>query len=234
MAITLYEKTSDALVPSGERTVATYESGLVRVDQTYICTHAAAATHRAAFVTLAIGGNMPDGNTTPAIDGMYIHPTPQEVIRQDGFTEFRVSAYGRISETVQNFSMQQEIVRNNIYQYSVWNVTGSIVTRSGTELSIATLVNANELLFEPFGFAFKDGEYQPTQITKISENYRFSRYQVGYSKNGVIVNVLYQFDVYKPDLVITAARAFGEFTEFDLAMERPIPEETPTAPQDNP
>jgi len=118
--------------------------------------------------------------------------------------------------------MHQEIVRQGSFQYSVWNVTGSIVTRSGTELSINTISNNNELLFEPFAFAFKDGTFEPTQLSKVFENYRISRYQVSYSVNGVVSISPYQFDVYKPDIVITAARNFGEFTEFELAMYRLI------------
>jgi hypothetical protein len=39
------------------------------------------------------------GRTTPAIDGVKIYPVPQERQRDDGFTEFVVSGYGRSSTT---------------------------------------------------------------------------------------------------------------------------------------
>jgi hypothetical protein len=39
------------------------------------------------------------GGSEPAIDGLYIYPAPQEKTRSDGFTEFIVSAYGRINRT---------------------------------------------------------------------------------------------------------------------------------------
>lgn len=40
---------------------------------------------------------MPFDDGAPAIDGLYIFPEPSEVVRDDGFVEFRVTAYGRTS-----------------------------------------------------------------------------------------------------------------------------------------
>ena len=40
---------------------------------------------------------MPLDDGAPAIDGLYIFPEPQEQTRDDGFVEFRVTAYGRSS-----------------------------------------------------------------------------------------------------------------------------------------
>jgi hypothetical protein len=42
---------------------------------------------------------MPDDDGAPAIDGLYIFPEPQEAVRDDGFVEFRVTAYGRTNAT---------------------------------------------------------------------------------------------------------------------------------------
>ena len=95
MSITIYEKTPSGLYATGDRTVSTFPSGLVRVEQTFVCKTSAAATHRAA---LTVGTNMPGGNA-PAIDGLKIFPEPQEKQRGDGFTEFVVSAYGRTTIT---------------------------------------------------------------------------------------------------------------------------------------
>jgi hypothetical protein len=41
---------------------------------------------------------MPLDNGAPAIDGLFISPEPQEQVRDDGFVEFRVTAYGRTAE----------------------------------------------------------------------------------------------------------------------------------------
>jgi len=38
---------------------------------------------------------MPFDDGAPAIDGLFIFPEPQEQVRNDGFVEFRVTAYGR-------------------------------------------------------------------------------------------------------------------------------------------
>jgi hypothetical protein len=83
---------STGLIPQPGRAVNTFPSGLVRVDQTYLGLTANAATHRAI---LAVGNDMPDGDTAPCIDGLKIFPEAQERRREDGFTEYIVSAYGR-------------------------------------------------------------------------------------------------------------------------------------------
>jgi hypothetical protein len=87
---------STGLIPQPGRAVNTFPSGLVRVDQTYLGLTANAATHRAI---LAVGNDMPDGDTAPCIDGLKIFPEAQERRREDGFTEYIVSAYGRLNMT---------------------------------------------------------------------------------------------------------------------------------------
>jgi hypothetical protein len=84
------------LIPQPGRAVNTFPSGLVRVDQTYLGLTSNAATHRAI---LAVGNDMPDGDTAPCIDGLKIFPEAQERRREDGFTEYIVSAYGRSNST---------------------------------------------------------------------------------------------------------------------------------------
>jgi len=85
---------SNGLIPQPGRVVNTFPSGLVRVDQTYLGLTANAATHRAI---LAVGNDMPDGDTAPCIDGLKIFPEAQERRREDGWTEYIVSAYGRMN-----------------------------------------------------------------------------------------------------------------------------------------
>ena len=89
----IYEQTPGGLYATGQRTVSTFPSGLIRVDQTFACKTTSAATHRA---TLAVGASFP-GDSYPAMDGLKIFPEPQEIRRDDGFTEFMVSAYGRLN-----------------------------------------------------------------------------------------------------------------------------------------
>jgi hypothetical protein len=92
---TIYKTAAgNGLIPQAGRSASTFPSGLVRVDQTYLGLTSQATTHRA---TLAVGNSMPDGDSSPCIDGLKIFPEPQEVRREDGFTEYKVSAYGRIN-----------------------------------------------------------------------------------------------------------------------------------------
>jgi hypothetical protein len=94
MSYTLFNSTTAAtgLIAQPGRAVNTFPSGLVRVDQTYLGLTANATAHRA---TLAVGNDMPDGDTSPCIDALKIFPEVQERRREDGFTEYIVSAYGR-------------------------------------------------------------------------------------------------------------------------------------------
>lgn len=94
MSYTIYTSPAAAtgLIAQPGRAVNTFPSGLVRVDQTYLGRTALASTHRAL---LAVGNDMPDGDTSPCIDGLKIFPEVQERRREDGFTEYLVSAFGR-------------------------------------------------------------------------------------------------------------------------------------------
>ena len=94
MSYTIFTSIPTALIAQPGRAVNTFPSGLVRVDQTYIGLTSQADNHRAA---LAVGNNMPDGDSSPCIDGLKIFPEVQERRREDGFTEYIVSAYGRVN-----------------------------------------------------------------------------------------------------------------------------------------
>ena len=96
MSLTLYIANANTLIPQTGRAVDTFPSGLVRVSQTFLGRTANAATHRS---TLAVGNNMPGGDSSPCIDGLKIFPEVQERRREDGMTEFIVSAYGRANST---------------------------------------------------------------------------------------------------------------------------------------
>jgi hypothetical protein len=91
---TIYEQTAGSLIPQPDRSVATFDSGLIRVDQEFVCTTATAETNRS---TLAVGNEFP-GDTSPAIDGLFIFPAAQESRTGDGLTTFRLSGYGRSTD----------------------------------------------------------------------------------------------------------------------------------------
>lgn len=96
MSYSIFIASPTALIAQPGRAVNTFPSGLVRVDQVYLGLTSQTATHRA---TLAVGNNMPDGDSSPCIDGLKIFPEVQERRREDGFTEYIVSAYGRVKST---------------------------------------------------------------------------------------------------------------------------------------
>jgi hypothetical protein len=86
-----YHGTRDLIVLPG-RSVQTFPSGLVRVERSFMCRKADVARYRNI---LRVNEPMPFDNGAPAIDGLFIFPEPQEQVRDDGFVEFRVTAYGR-------------------------------------------------------------------------------------------------------------------------------------------
>ena len=86
--------TTTGLKAQDDRTVQTFPSGLIRVDRTYVCPTASEATFRPILLK---GNPPPQDDLAPSIDGLYIFPDPSENRRDDGFTEFRVSSYGRIN-----------------------------------------------------------------------------------------------------------------------------------------
>jgi hypothetical protein len=95
MAAIIYQKNPDALIPQGNRTVSTFPSGLVLVDQSFIGLTSLESTHRSQ---LQIRNAFPTGSD-PTIDGLSIFPAIQEKRLPNGFTEYMVSAYGRTNTT---------------------------------------------------------------------------------------------------------------------------------------
>jgi hypothetical protein len=86
-----YHGTRDLIALPG-RSVQTFPSGLVRVERSFMCRKDDVARYRNTF---RVNEPMPFDDGAPAIDGLYIFPDPQEQVRDDGFVEFRVTAYGR-------------------------------------------------------------------------------------------------------------------------------------------
>lgn len=90
MAHTYHGTTNLIALPN--RTVQVYPSGLARVERSFVCRKDMTSKYR---TTLAVNQPMPLDDGSPCIDGIYIFPEVQEISRDDGFTEFRVTGYGR-------------------------------------------------------------------------------------------------------------------------------------------
>lgn len=155
---TIFEQSAGSLIPQPDRTVATFDSGLLRVDQQFVCTTANAAAHRA---TLAVSSEFP-GNTSPAIDGLVIFPSPQESRTGDGFTTFMVSAYGRYTDTL--ISQRRGATSTTILSSFVEDTDGVPVSTDTRDFAI---VSTNSLvgkiaIIEEDGLTFEQLNLDPT------------------------------------------------------------------------
>lgn len=145
MSYTIFTSNPAALIPQPGRAVNTFPSGLVRVDQTYIGLTSHASTHRAI---LAVGNDMPDGDSSPCIDGLKIFPEVQERRREDGFTEYLVSAYGR-SNAEGNKTFSKELGEFTT-RYTEWNNTAPINYDNPTIIKEAIHPSINDQLLWKF------------------------------------------------------------------------------------
>jgi len=198
---TIYEKDPGSLIATPGRTVNSFPSGLIRVDRKYVCTTSSAATHRASLI---VGAEVPDGDDTPAIDGLYIHPQPSEVESGDGFTEFQVSAYGRVSTAspdmllkVRKLSQELEAANTGSVQYSVFEASGTACVKNNDEFSYDSLSLPSDVL-TPFDVKLTDASAVGYSFLKIEEvgppfsanNYYYSQLQrlndAGYDWNSSI------------------------------------------------
>jgi len=242
--MTIYETTPGALIATEHRTVSTFASGLCRVDQKYVCATSSAPVNRAI---LSVGSEFPDGDDDPAIDGLYIFPAPQEVRRNDGFTDFQVSAYGRTStaafiETA--YAMTMYGTSGDLrFKYSVWSITGSIAAPTGASVTYGSL-GLDPDLITPFGFILTaHPEYQTDTITQtdyIVGIWEFStspagdgtnttsyqtnvprrKYHVTFKDANGPVGTTIDVWVYDPNLDVRASRYFGKWTEIEFSASR--------------
>jgi len=148
MSYTLFNSTSAAtdLIAQPGRSVNTFPSGLVRVDQVYLGLTANAAAHRAI---LAVGNDMPDGDTSPCIDGLKIFPETQERRREDGWTEYIVSAYGRNKTTA---TVSKKVILYSVGAMSIFRNSADAQIVSASFPSMAEL-------------AFPTGSFDPLSAT---------------------------------------------------------------------
>lgn len=102
----IYKANSSGLIAQGDRSVTTYPSGLLKVEQTFIGLTANESTDR---LQLQIGQSFPLDDS-PSIDGVFIFPATQENRGADGFTTYKVSGYGRINEDGYAYFVPNELI----------------------------------------------------------------------------------------------------------------------------
>jgi hypothetical protein len=252
---TIIEKTTNGLYKHPDRTVATFPSGLVRIDQTYSCRNAAEATHRN---TLAVGNELPEDDGYPAMDGAYIFPHCQQVRQGTGFTEFVASAYGRTTDqptklTAQTIEINITTISSTL-SYKLLTFSLDIVLPTQENLNIASL-GMDENLFEPFDFSLLFNSIFPRYPVSVEKTLvgnvflnepRFDdlgriiaidsvqnpagrNYSVVFNVSSISTVVdLRPFDVFVrfPTIKVIAQTNYGKFTEYKLEVDYRIETQT--------
>jgi hypothetical protein len=156
-----YHGTRDLIAMPG-RSVQTFPSGLVRVERSFMCRKGDVARYRNI---LRVNEPMPFDNGAPAIDGLFIFPEPQEQVRDDGFVEFRVTAYGRTLppnlNKIEKSTARSSINTTGAVQQSI-NETYTIRGVSGKDESAISVLRAPAvadpiILLSPGGERFLEG-----------------------------------------------------------------------------
>jgi hypothetical protein len=231
----IYEKNAGELIPQGGRSVSTFPSGLIRVDQTFICSTPNVATHRA---NLKIKEDFP-GGSEPAIDGLYIYPEVQENRRGDGFSELIASGYGRTADTLQNIRKQvftgtlQRTSLGTLYFtnlfYSRNIINGFIAIKDGDSLSVEDLGLDNQL-FVPFNLVNTDDNYEIV-ITSIDFNYKSQTYidwngdlrtryfnKINFYNTRWGSGISFNFPWASPIIKVINSQNFGVFKELEISV----------------
>jgi hypothetical protein len=225
----IYKTTSASLYPQPGRTVTTFPSGLILVDQNYICADSDAAASRS---TLAVGNPMPDGDSSPSIEGLAIFPAPQENRRGDGFTEFTVSAYGRSTTTLQTINLTPLTLKfGYFFNFKLRSISGSIAIQAGTVLEYDDLA-LNPDWLDPFDFTSVSPslvvldaniieEYSKGDLVEYNgHTYLADRsykvWRVSLTGYGQTPSRVFDFRIYAPTIAVKSYRHFGQFVEMDL------------------
>lgn len=158
----IYNANISGLIAQGDRSVTTYPSGLIKVEQTFIGLTANESTDR---VTLQIGDPFPLDDS-PSIDGVFIFPATQESRDSSGFTTYKVSGYGRINE--EGYS---EIYPSENLTATTYNEEGVFL---GQDVWTAKQKLTQRVIFndqeneDPFGYDTNDVPY-PIKILENTE-----------------------------------------------------------------
>ena len=226
----IYEKDIGSLIAQPDRSVATFDSGLIRVDQEFVCTTATADANR---TTLAVGATFPS-DTSPAIDGLVIFPSPQESRTGDGLTKFMVSGYGRLTDQLVS---QRRSTTSTVIKTSGTAVDFAIITANSLVGKIA-IIEADGLTYAQLNLDPEFGEplavipVDPDMV--IEEISRSSVTQNAVSWDGQIytnvvttVGIAYlssvgYYSYSTPVIGIDFSTSYGNFTELGINVSVPI------------
>lgn len=161
MAQIIYSANPSGLIAQGDRSVTTYPSGLMKVEQTFIGLTANESTDR---LSLQIGDPFPLDDS-PSIDGVFIFPATQESRGADGFTTYKVSGYGRInengySEIYPSENLTATTTEGNVVYQDIWSAKQKLTQR---------VIFNDQDDEDPFGYDTNDVPYP----IKIQENSQY-------------------------------------------------------------
>jgi hypothetical protein len=107
------------------RTVQTFPSGLVRVEQMY-------AVKKGMSFPFGAKQKFPEANPLRPVtfDGLYVFPDPEVVEDEDGFTKYKVTAYGRAASFSLGRTFYSPVIMNG-FAKSFW--TGVLIRNIVTE-----------------------------------------------------------------------------------------------------
>lgn len=229
--MTIYEKTTGALVKTGDRSITSFPSGLLRVDQLYVGKSGEEATHRSI---LAYELQIPDQSDLPDIDGSFIFPEVQESKDGTGFTKYQCSAYGRTTSQYRELSRSRNTIKllartgilTRQIEVTVYNMIGTVVKKNGEVVEPSEIELPSDFL-QPISAKFiTEPLVVIDSITEIavSEATRFNPAIRTYSANypapeGFPVNTL-TFNLEDPFIQTTAQRNFGKFVEYEFSANR--------------
>jgi hypothetical protein len=223
---------SQGLITLPERNVQTFPSGLVRIDRVYACRKTLVDRFRR---DLAVGNLLPFDDGAPAIDGAFIFPDPQEVVRDDGFAEFRVSAYGRTNTTGTrsiNIVRQSVSLLNVAYTevvieacYPTNIALSQLSTPPDIEINLEYSVKNNENIVGvvPLPKNFTARAFLRPSGPNVTAQFLTGAPQITVSDGGVIVEVLFEGQILQylyffpiGDVTIRSSsnRNFGLFSEY--------------------
>jgi hypothetical protein len=161
---------------------------------------------------------MPFDNGAPAFDGLYIFPEPQEIVRDDGFVEFRVTAYGR-TNTEGSYAVNKipSAVNFQIFERAVVGDPLTIATVSKPILANSYIVKLvfieNEQIDilsirEKYGAAIFDLSGIPFTKTTVFEVFPFLNSSIYNPQENKIVDIIATLQ-----LASFESSGFGKFQE---------------------
>ena len=222
---TIYEKTTGSLIKTADRSMTSFPSGLIRVDQVYVGKSDDESTHRAA---LSYGAAMPNQNDTPAIDGMYIFPEVQESRDGSGLTKYQCSGYGRTTEdyreltrTRNSFLLPTDIAILKL-QIVTDSLQGIIVKRNGEVIEEGEIVFSDEFLKLRSVSYYYHPLIKNISVSEISVSETFPIVRGYLARFDTTDPTLEEqfFYVADPFVTTTAQRNFGEFVEYEFNAAR--------------